>query len=62
MQVSDPANAAPKFPDQDLNTAWVTSRTRRYAEVEENTKKGVNIGEPVIATDDDVADLQSWRA
>ena len=47
VQVSDPANSAPKFPDQDLEHAWVTSRTRRTRSVEENTKKGENIGEPV---------------
>ena len=53
VQESDPANAAPRFPDQDLNASGdqsdSTSRT-----VAENTKDGVNIGAPVDATDGDL--------
>ena len=58
VQESDPANTAPRFPDQDLNTAGdqsdSTSRT-----VMENTKDGVNIGAPVDATDGDLL-LYTW--
>ena len=53
VQESNPANTAPRFPDQDLNTSGdqsdSTSRT-----VMENTKAGVNIGAPVDATDGDL--------
>ena len=53
VQESDPANTAPKFPDQDLNAAGdqsdETSRT-----VMENTKDGQPIGAPVTANDTDL--------
>ena len=53
VQESDPANTAPRFPDQDLDTAGdqsdSTSRT-----VMANTKAGVSIGAPVDATDGDL--------
>ena len=52
VQDSSPANAAPEFVDQDLNTAGDQSdRTSR--KVAENTKAGESIGSPVSAFDDD---------
>ena len=52
VQDSSPANAAPEFVDQDLNTAGDQSdRTSR--KVEENTEGGESIGSPVSAFDDD---------
>ncbi len=50
VQVSDPANTAPKFGDQDPNTLGdQTDETSR--EVAENADEGVGIGEPVVASD-----------
>ena len=52
VQDSSPANAAPEFVDQDLNTAGDQSdRTSR--KVAENTEAGESIGSPVSAFDDD---------
>ncbi len=52
VQESSPANAAPEFVDQDLNTAGDQSdRTSR--KVAENTEAGESIGSPVSAFDDD---------
>ena len=52
VQSSNPANAAPKFVDQDLNSPGDQSdRTSR--KVAENTKAGQSIGTPVSAFDDD---------
>ena len=52
VQDSSPANTAPEFVDQDLNTAGDQSdRTSR--KVEENTEAGESIGSPVSAFDDD---------
>ena len=49
---SNPANAAPKFVDQDLNSPGDQSdRTSR--KVAENTEAGQSIGTPVSAFDDD---------
>ena len=49
---SNPANAAPKFVDQDLNSPGDQSdRTSR--KVAENTEVGQSIGTPVSAFDDD---------
>ena len=51
-QSNSPANAAPRFMDQDLNSPGDQSdRTSR--KVKENTKAGQSIGEPVTAFDDD---------
>ena len=53
IQESDPANTAPKFPDQDLVTpddqSDETSRS-----VAENEDPGENVGAPVDAGDDDL--------
>ncbi len=52
VENSNPANAAPKFVDQDLNTPGDQSdKTSR--KVEENTEAGQSIGVPVSAFDDD---------
>ena len=52
VQNSNPANAAPKFVDQDLNSPGDQSdRTSR--KVAENTEAGQSIGDPVSAFDDD---------
>ena len=52
VQNSNPANAAPKFVDQDLNSPGDQSdRTSR--KVAENTEAGQSIGTPVSAFDDD---------
>ena len=51
VEASDPANTAPAFPDQDLNTAGDQSDTAMRS-VEEN-KKGARVGEPVGAGDAD---------
>ena len=52
VQDSSPANAAPEFVDQDLNTAGDQSdRTSR--KVEENTEAEESIGSPVSAFDND---------
>ena len=52
VQDSRPANAAPEFVDQDLNSPGDQSdRTSR--KVAENTKAGQSIGTPVSAFDDD---------
>ena len=52
-QVSDPANTAPKFPDQDLNTAGDQSDTAMRS-VAENADKGTVVGEPIPADDTDL--------
>ena len=52
VQDSNPANAAPKFVDQDLNSPGDQSdRTSR--KVAENTEAGQSFGTPVSAFDDD---------
>ena len=52
VENSSPANAAPRFVDQDLNTPGDQSdRTSR--KVAENTEAGQSIGTPVSAFDDD---------
>ena len=51
VETSDPANTAPAFPDQDLNTAGDQSDTAMRS-VEEN-KKGARVGEPIGAGDAD---------
>ena len=52
VQDSRPANAAPEFVDQDLNSPGDQSdRTSR--KVAENTEAGQSIGDPVSAFDDD---------
>ena len=52
VQHNSPANAAPRFVDQDLNTPGDQSdRTSR--KVRENTEAGQSIGAPVTAFDDD---------
>ena len=48
-QASDPANTAPAFPDQDLNTAGDQSDTAARS-VAENAK-GADVGEPVSSGD-----------
>ena len=51
-QINSPANAAPRFMDQDLNSPGDQSdRTSR--KVKENTKAGQSIGESVTAFDED---------
>ena len=52
VQASDPANTAPKFPDQDLNTVGDQSETAMRS-VKENQKKGTKVGEPITAEDTD---------
>ena len=52
VQDSNPANAAPKFVDQDLNSPGDQSdRTSR--KIAENTEAGQSFGTPVSAFDDD---------
>ena len=52
VQKSNPANTAPKFVDQDLNSPGDQSdRTSR--KVAENTETGQSIGDPVSAFDGD---------
>ncbi len=53
VQESDPANTAPSFPDQDLNTAGDQSDTAMRS-VAENQKKGTKVGEPITAVDADL--------
>ena len=50
VQMSNPANSAPKFPDQNPSTVADES-DETVREVAENTKSGVNIGGPVTAED-----------
>ena len=50
-QASDPANTAPSFPDQDLNTAGDQSDTAMRS-VAENAKSAT-VGDPVTAGDGD---------
>ena len=52
VQASDPANAAPKFPDQDPNAAGDQSDETSRS-IAENTKAGQSIGAPVTAGDTD---------
>ena len=52
VQMSDPANTAPKFPDQDLDTAGDQSETAMRS-VAENQDEGENVGEPITADDRD---------
>ena len=52
VQVADPANTAPKFPDQDLVTAGDQSETAMRSVAEND--KGADVGEPVPATDADL--------
>ena len=59
VQLSDPGNTAPSFPDQDLNTAGDQSDTT-MRQMDENVKGVVSIGEPVVAVDGD-ADLLVYR-
>ncbi len=49
VQDRDPANTAPKFPDQDLNKAGDQSDTAMRS-VDENKDK-INVGEPIPADD-----------
>ena len=51
VQMSDPGNTAPKFPDQDLNTLGDQSDTAMRS-VKENDKDA-NVGEPITAGDAD---------
>ena len=55
VQASDPANTAPKFPDQDLNTAGDQSDTAMRSVVE--NEKDENVGEPVPQCYDGTTDL-----
>jgi hypothetical protein len=55
VQASDPANTAPKFPDQDLNTAGDQSDTAMRSVAEND--EGADVGEPVAANDTDDGDL-----
>ena len=48
----DVANAAPVFPDQ--NPAAEGPQTAQEREVPENSPRGTLVGDPVVATDDDV--------
>ena len=51
-------NRTPEFPDQDSNTPGVqTAQTRT---VDENTSAGVDIGDPVAATDQDTSDVLTY--
>ncbi len=52
VQGRNPANAAPKFVDQDLNAAGDQS-ARTSRKVAENTEAGQGIGSPVSANDED---------
>ena len=53
MQTSDPANAAPEFPDQDLGTAGDQSDEAMRSVVE--NKADETAGNPVYADDTDMA-------
>ena len=53
VQISNPANTAPKFPDQDSTTPGDQS-DEAMRTVEENTASGQPIGAPVSATDMDL--------
>ena len=55
VQTPDPANTAPKFPDQDPNITGDQSDTA-MREVAENTDAGMSIGAPVTAEDKDSTD------
>ena len=50
VQPDDPANSAPKFPDQDADTSGDQSDSTTR-EVEENTKAGTDFGVEIQATD-----------
>ena len=50
VQDSNPANTAPAFPDQDLNTPGDQSDTAMRSVIE--NKKDAMVGEPIEATDD----------
>ena len=50
VQPDDPANSAPKFPDQDADTSGDQSDSTTR-EVEENTKAGTALGVEIEATD-----------
>ena len=52
VQGRSPANAAPQFVDQDLNSAGDQS-ARTSRKVAENTEAGQSIGSPVSANDED---------
>ena len=52
VQASNPANTAPKFPDQDLGTPGDQSDVAMRS-VAENQDKGTNVGEPIPAGDAD---------
>ena len=54
MQASNPGNTAPKFPDQDLNTAGDQSDVAKRS-VPENMEDE-QVGEPIGAVDADVSD------
>ena len=52
VQASNPANTAPKFPDQDLSTPGDQSDVAMRS-VAENMDKGTTVGEPIPAGDAD---------
>ena len=52
VQLSNPANAAPKFPDQDLTVEGDQSDETSRS-VAENTEAGQPVGAPVVADDTD---------
>ena len=52
VQASNPANTAPKFPDQDLSTPGDQSDVAMRS-VAENEDKGTRVGEPIPADDAD---------
>ena len=56
VQPDNPANAAPKFPDQDADTSGDQSDST-MREVEENTKAGTAFGVEIEATDPTNDDL-----
>ena len=60
VQISDPGNTAPLFPDQDLATVGdQTDETSR--EIAENTPAKVSrIGSPVMPAEDDDDDLRLY--
>ena len=55
VQASNPANTAPKFPDQDLSTPGDQSDVAMRS-VAENEDKGTRVGEPIPAGDVDKGD------
>ncbi len=55
VQASNPANTAPKFPDQDLGTPGDQSDVAMRS-VAENQDKGTKVGEPIPADDADRGD------